>query len=237
MSDYFSIPLPKWTRLVVIGNNITKDQAKEILIRTDNLSFSTNDVDFAYDCCTYLFPEVATSFGSDDYISFFDLFKDTKSYIKAKNSLRKELGLLDLEYLANHRIVSCYIGGPHGWCDWQGKIGCNNYNIGKWPSVEQVFNEWQLIAKTFPFLDLKAQLLSEEDENVYSEVLVEFHIKDGIVLMVEGKELLDNPIEELSAEDTLKLICSPPSVRERGCTLEQFKEAVDYVRKKLDFKE
>ena len=43
-----NIVLPKWPGFLVIGESVTPDQAKEIIIRSDEISyFSTNDHDFA----------------------------------------------------------------------------------------------------------------------------------------------------------------------------------------------
>ena len=41
--NLFEVELPKWPALVVIGESVTKEQAMEILIRTDSLYFGCND--------------------------------------------------------------------------------------------------------------------------------------------------------------------------------------------------
>ena len=46
MTDLLEIGLPKWPALVVKGKKITKEEAAEILIRTDDFWFSANDHDF-----------------------------------------------------------------------------------------------------------------------------------------------------------------------------------------------
>ena len=67
---------------------------------------------------------------------------------EAFSTLKKDISHIELEYLSNHRIVSSWIGGPHGWCNWEGNIGCNNYNIGKHPSCKEVYNEWIKMSAT-----------------------------------------------------------------------------------------
>jgi len=44
--EFFDIALPKWPAFVVVGKPVTKEQAMEILIRTDSLCFSSNDREF-----------------------------------------------------------------------------------------------------------------------------------------------------------------------------------------------
>ena len=135
---------------------------------------------------------------------------------------------MGLSYLNNNQIVSSWIGGPHGWCDWEGNIYTKNYNIGKWPSVEEVYNEWVTIAEAFPFLSLKSQLLNCEagQDDIEQKPVVEFVIKDGKVEMVEPSYLIT--FASFGVEDMSDRFSNPYS--ERGCTIEQFKEAVDYVK-------
>jgi hypothetical protein len=53
--EFFNIGLPKWTAFAVVGTPVTKEQAMEILIRTDSLCFSTNDREFEKQLNEYLF--------------------------------------------------------------------------------------------------------------------------------------------------------------------------------------
>ena len=60
------------------------------------------------------------------------------------------------------------------------------------------------------------------------EVVVQFNIKNGKVKMSETKRLLTQP-KELDFSSMLNF--GNPS-RERGCTIEMFKEAIDYCRER-----
>jgi hypothetical protein len=44
---FFDKGLPKWPALLVKGESVTKEQAIEILIRTDDLEFSCNEREFS----------------------------------------------------------------------------------------------------------------------------------------------------------------------------------------------
>lgn len=234
--DYFQISLPKWPALLVVGKPVTKEQAMEIIIRTDSFSFSTNDESFKQALCKYFYDVNFT----ERYQSLYDAVRTKlgltekdwnkiSEYIDEKN---KELGLINLNYLDNHRIVSSWIGGPHGWCDWSGTIYSNNYNIGKWPSVEEVYKEWKAIAKEFPFLDLKCQLMGHESgypEGETNQPVIEFTVKNGKVKMSIPKAALD--ITDNGLGENFYNIFREGG--ERGCTFEKFVEAVEFVKNKM----
>jgi hypothetical protein len=135
------------------------------------------------------------------------------------------MGVLQLSYLENARIASSWIGGPHGWCDWDGTIGCANYNIGKWPTVEAVTEDWHAIAAAFPYLNLRAQLVPDEGEA--ESAVVEWQISNGAVSTVE--ELRDPIVRpgELSAGSLLIRFAAVDG--ERGVSLHRLREALRQV--------
>lgn len=140
--------LTKWPRLLVVGAPVTPEQAEEILIRTANLYLlAVNDQAWnAY--VTQTFGLAPGPYGTA-----------TSDSIRA---VTEELDMVPLTLLYTSRISSSWIGGPHGWCDWEGRIGTTTYNVGRHPDRETVLAEWALIAAAFPFLDLTAQLLADE---------------------------------------------------------------------------
>ena len=235
-SEFFNLGLPKWPALLVVGKPVTREQAMEIILRTDDLYFSSNDHSFDVLLNEYFYDIEITDgyYGSymkaiakklnvaeNDYRPIWD-------YKEQKNS---EIKALNLSYLQNSRIVSSWIGGAHGWCHWDGNIGTSNYNIGKWPSVEEVYDDWKQIAEAFPFLELTSQLLNGEagDDDTTLVPVVEFRIKDGEVEVVIPTELIT---ESSDIDDSLMIKKFSDPYSERGCTIEMFREAVDYVKNK-----
>ena len=190
--------LPKWPCILVHGESVTPEQAAEIIIRTDPWWFSSNnaEVEGRYRIRAGL--AAKRGYGSED------LARQTAQELRFR--------VLPLEYLNNEQIMSTWVHGVHGWCHWDGTISAGSFNIGKWPSIAEVYAEWTIIAEAFPFLNLTCQLLDCEsceigDEVVvaYDEsgtavygrlgsVIVEFRVKDGRVEMVEPSERL--PIHE-----------------------------------------
>jgi hypothetical protein len=140
--------LTKWPRLLVVGAPVTPEQAEDILIRTANLCLlAVNDQAWtAY--VTQAFGLTPGPYG----IATSDSFR----------AVSAELDMVPLTLLYTSRISSSWIGGPHGWCNWDGRIGATTYNLGRYPDRETVLAEWALIAAAFPFLDLTAQLLADE---------------------------------------------------------------------------
>jgi len=145
--------------MVVVGDKISPDQAAEIIFRTSDLEFTCNDNIWRKQLHTELgvLPE-----------------KDSSGWYltdqKKLEEIQKSLGILELKYLHNEQIASSNIYGPYGWCSWDGTIGCD-HNIGSWPSVKNLFKEWKIIASTWPFLKLRCQLWSDEEDefNSYSD--------------------------------------------------------------------
>lgn len=198
--------LPKWPGLLVVGEKVTAEQASVILVRTNLRYLFSNDKVWLREVRQIM------GFDPDEY---------------AKDSWRRDqnaaaaLGMLDLEYLANSRIASSWIGGPHGWCDWDGTIGAASYNIGKWPSVEAVRNEWTLIAAAFSFLSLRCQILDTEIGEGGSPV-VEFTVSGGEVSVSEPGDLVTS-VRDLSPAQVLAQMLGGS---ERGCTAEVLRNAV-----------
>lgn len=192
------------------------------------LEFLTNDKGFSSQCASYFYGKQIDGLGS-----FSDQFRgedgkvDFHNYWGFKDKAKAAVGQLDLQYLYNSRILSSWIGGPHGWCDWNGYIRCSNYNIEKHPSVEEICKEWQVIATAFPYLNLKSQLITEEGEG---NIAVEFEVKDGTAIMKTPGALLE-AVKDLDIDEIV--ISFHNHERGRGCTYEKFVEAVDYTRKQI----
>ena len=167
------IELPKWTGLLVVGDSVTFEQAEEIIIRTSDWRYDlfNNDKSFLNNEIKNIYRE---SLPIEELISEVKLDEDI---------FYQKIDHLSLSYLDNDRIDSSWIGGLKGWCDWDGKIFCNNFNIGKYPSVIDVIDDLKDIIKAFPYLKFKLQLLSHEVsiEEYINEVkpLVSLEINNG----------------------------------------------------------
>lgn len=240
-ATFFEIGLPKWPALVVVGKPVTKEQAMEILIRTDSLWISTNDREWDKMINEYLFDITIEGNGGYDsetpaILKKLGISNDSSDNWGKVNEYKDKclspLNKLRLSYLSNQRIGSSWIGGPHGWCDWNGNIHSCNYNIGKWPEVKDVYEDWVKIAKAFPFLDLTSQLMSHEaGEESEANPVIQFRIKGGKVTMTIPKKPIAVP--SFGTSDMFSRFNNPHA--ERGCSFEQFKKAIDHTKKVSKF--
>lgn len=170
-SDIINVALPKWPQMRVVGRKISPELAGEIIIRSDawieGNGSGGNNKDFQ--------DQLARKLGlvAYDYTSEWRV-----NHQDAWDQFRQRIGFINTEYVRNDWISCCYIFGPHGWCQPDGTIFYND-NVGKWPSGEEIFQEWQLIAETWPQLHLEVTLMSGEycEENI--EPVLAIHVKNG----------------------------------------------------------
>lgn len=210
--------LTEWPRLIVVPEKpepVTREQANEILLRTNGPYFATNDRAFEEAVAGVLGIEMTErTAGTFTYLDM--------SY-RAAGEWYKSVGGLDLHYLVNSRIASAWIGGPHGWLDWDGNVGCSTWNIGEWPSYGEVQEDWSAIAAAFPYLDLHAQLITDEGEG---EVAAQWRVTGGQAALVEPAG--EFKPQELSEADILLRVIGRGG--ERGVSLERLMEAMAQLR-------
>lgn len=205
--------LDKWPRLLVVGKPVTPEQANDILIRTDSWILCLNDR--AWTKAAYRVAGVVLAhYGMPG--------------LEELRDFRARMGVLDLAYMANVRIGSSWIGGPHGWCDWNGWIGCAAYNVGTWPSHEQVTDDWRQIAAAWPFLDLVAQLVTDDGEG---DLAGQWTVRGGQVQFDPAPAELIRPAEEVALSAIAMLAFrSEVTGREQGVPMRRLVAALDQVR-------
>ncbi|MFI0934644.1 hypothetical protein ACH4RG_23340 [Streptomyces sp. NPDC021019] len=203
--------LTKWPRLLVAGSPVTPEQADEILVRTANLYLlDGNDKEWTH----LVYRALGLAPG-----------RYANATTESIQAVTEELDVLPLTWLYTSRIASSWIGGPHGWCDWDGCIGASTYNIGKWPEHESVLADWSTIAEAFPFLDLTAQLLADEGEGA---TVAQWRVREGRATEEQPGDLVATT-EQLSPGAFLSRFFMPGG--ERGVTEERLTAAIERVRK------
>lgn len=214
--------------MLVHGDKVTKEQALEIIRRTDTFflrGYGGNARDFnkaAWEILRY--PQHPS--GDHDWCEVEN----------ARGGWLKEWGIVETEYVHNSWISSSYIGGPYGWCNPSGVIHYTD-NIGKWPSATDVYTDWLVLAKAFPFLNLTAILMDGEqfEDDRETKPVIGFFVANGRV------EILWDPshvhwipiVKELSsAEEMIRdfsVLVNNPQARECYFSLEQIKAWRDQV--------
>ncbi|MGL6228576.1 MAG: hypothetical protein ACRC3J_05105 [Culicoidibacterales bacterium] len=168
--NLLKINLPKWPQMIVTGVDVTKEQAREIILRTD--SFLTN----ACEWCGGNNHEFNQQYRSLVGLTGLD-YKDNEPIMKALN-------VIDCNYVYNRWASSSFIYGPAGWCSQEGKIAFF-HNVGKWPTVEEVLDDWILISAAFPFLDLNVTLMNGESCDETKTPLVNIRVVNGTAELMQ----------------------------------------------------
>ena len=189
----------KWPGLLVVGEPVTPEQAAEIIVRTCRWPMNCN------------------------YEETNELFNGLIGPQKEWKKSFLRINPIILNYIHNERITTSYIGGPKGWIDWSGKIFANSYNIGKWPSLSEVTDDWVRIAQEFPFLNLKCQVIDCEISEDNPIPTAEWTIYNGKAELHSPKEI----ICEVSQEE-IDIFGG-----EIGATVDQVKLGIELSKKSL----
>lgn len=218
LKNKFNLDLPKWPQLIIIGDKVSEDQAKEIIYRTDAFlhdidGFGGNDREFRK---AYSEHSNLSSFKTPANV---DGREFERYHWDAYYKYKEKVGFLDLEYVYNRFAASSFIYGPAGFCHPDGKIYFS-HNVGKWPSVEDVYNDFVKIAQAFPFLNMQAALYSGEewhdDEDGVKEFVVGFKISNGHVEMTFEDLNLHEKLIPYDTNKAMEHIFSSDYSGERG---------------------
>lgn len=176
--EAFSHGLPKWPQMLVVGDPVTEEQAKEIIFATD----------------TFL-TRVSGFYGGNDR-HWEDAFMEASGYrllnseswaerrVELQHRFGQKAGFLHTEYVHNSWASSAFVLGPNGWCHPDGNIFYTE-NVGKWPCVEEIAEDWAKIAARWPFLDIWVTLMNGESCQE-AEPVVSMHVKAGKVEFYAG---------------------------------------------------
>ena len=169
----------KWPAMLITGEKVTEEQAMDIIIRTDEAVVNPNMYTFGNN----------QDFGKQ-WAKLIDVRYD---YDESVYSRSECINFVSLEYLYNHLLGSCWIGGSHSWI-WEDGSIFRFSNIGKWPSTEKVFDELKRIAQAFPYLKLKVTLFDKE-------VMFDFYINGQKIVDAEYEDVLDKALCSFTVEN------------------------------------
>ena len=169
----------KWPAMLITGEKVTEEQAMDIIIRTDEAVVNQNMYTFGNN----------QDFGKQ-WAKLIDVRYD---YDESVYSRSECINFVSLEYLYNHLLGSCWIGGSHSWI-WEDGSIFRFSNIGKWPSTKEVFDELKRIAQAFPYLKLKATLFDEK-------VMFDFYINGQKIADAAYEDVLDKALCSFTVEN------------------------------------
>lgn len=190
--------LPKWPQLYITGVPVTEEQAKAIIFATDGFLTSlaqNGGNNHAWE------GQVARKMGVAEYHRQYGKpFEEMRDFWEMQEVWKRHTNALSCNYLHNTWAASCYIGGPYGWCHPTGRIFYAD-NVGKWPSVTEVYEDFVAIAERWEFLELTGTLMNGESGELTTPV-VTFKVKAGKVEVKDpGPEYLNDHFERSRGAD------------------------------------
>lgn len=176
--ELLSLDLPKWPQMKVTGTPVTREQALEIIRRTDSFFIGHDGNDHAYN------KRLRERLGmtDDDYTKQLT-FQQYEDRDQKNQEWLRQWGYVQTDYVHNSWISAAFIFGPYGWCHPNGTISFED-NVGKWPSTTTIFNDWTVLAKEFPFVKAGVTLMSGE-ESQETVPVVSFVVHEGQVRVVD----------------------------------------------------
>jgi len=140
-SEEFHHELNKWCGCIFKGKTLTDQKViDEIAIRTTGFdALFTNDKNIK------------------------DKLKNILgNYDKDQKILNEKYNIVTNLKLFKNRLIVSTCPFPDSWLNWNGEIN-THYNIGgQHPDTVKVIQEWRLLAKTFPELEMKCWLYNKE---------------------------------------------------------------------------
>ena len=196
--------IPKNASYVVMGTPVTEEQATEIIVRTDSWKFK-NWIGNLPDILRVIGIPVPDRIEYRDrkVLSVKDLVSEDLELVE---KLRKDLCVLDLKHFYTERLTENIFGNRRGWCTWMGRV-FENYShvVDLTQKPSELLEDWALIAKAFPFLNLRCQIMDKLRSRDKDEVLqpcLEIKVKEGKASLIKNpRETLDMvPMIQLSRE-------------------------------------
>lgn len=175
--------LPKWPQMIVTGEPVSAEYAKEIIARTD--SFFSSHGEWAGGNMREYNEFAQRTLGIQDKNA--EELKDYPVMREAHDNWKEKWGYIDTNYVKNSWLSCNFIFGAHGWMHPDGNIGFVD-NVGKYPGIEDIYCDWVRIAREFKDLSIDVTLMSGESCEEDCEPVVSMMIRDGIVLLIDPHE-------------------------------------------------
>lgn len=233
--------LPKWPHLIIDGEDVTCEQAKDIIFKTDRW-FTETMTEPHSNRPRAIHRDYRMISGLNEFTEILDNIYRNKVNILEYNlklsnlshSLKEHLNIVDNEFVRSDMADSHYIGGSHGICDIDGKIFYDR-NIGKHPDAVEVYDEFKALVKEFPYLDFRAALYdiekSERGEKPARQA-VGFIVTNGDVIATNLNMNLDNKTDLDSLDTDIREMLSGNGIC--GIPNEWFYEFAERVKQGME---
>lgn len=239
----FPLPLPRWAQLRMTGPNIGVALAKEVIFATDVFltSFAAsggNNRDWEEAVRTRMGVSTKSMNESPPYGTpeAASLHREMEISFELQSMWREAGKSVSTQYVKNDWASCCFIGGPHGWCSPAGEIYFSD-NVGKYPSVQDIYEDLEAIAKRWPTLVFTATLMDGESGSDDTLPVVTMKGEGGVITFLDYEVGDLNfakahyaPVVPVNAVDRFAALWSSGRFREQGLPQEWVDEFADSVK-------
>lgn len=187
-----NVGLPKWPQMLTYGRSVTPEQALEIIRRTDTFfthGYGSNAHRFDEDARRIVgLPPERWGVPEPDETEPQRIARLRREWA-IEEQWRVWWDCVDTGYVHNSFVSSAFIGGPHGWCHPDGLVYFAD-NVGKWPSVEAITEDWKTLLDAFPFIDLGVVLMDNESSDEEAQPLIGIRVGSGAVTLMHPDDAL-----------------------------------------------
>ncbi|MND91206.1 hypothetical protein D3C80_833190 [compost metagenome] len=186
--EMYDLWLPKWPQIMIVGDDVTEEQAQDIILRTDK--FITGISEAISRRFEPLREMIQRQSGMDAIVKAAN--KEARErdhegiayFLKyhAQKHIRDALGFCSMECIHNTWAASSYLYGAYGFCSPEGKIFYCDNSRGSYPSTQAYYEDLISLAKAFPYLRFKSSMYGGEhcDDNEV-KCVISFVVENGTV--------------------------------------------------------
>lgn len=190
----YNIVIGKWTKMYLVGKQITQDQAKDIISKTDK--FISKVSLFPYNSKYH--KRINDTFGFTEIINHWDRANDWQTehdpitweyeneIDNSKERVYANLGLIELDkfnsWYFSERVPSSHIN----WVHLDGNIFYEGPINGCYVTIHDVYMELEKLAKSFPYLEMNVDVEEEIEDDDDSDT---FPVHTSATFVVRNGEV------------------------------------------------
>lgn len=166
-----------WVQCFTIGKKVSQKEAMEVLGKLDSAFIEThsNDIDWQKKRDSLL--------GQDKLISYS---ADIKEIYKEKFPNYEHIFL---NYFSTEMGDSHFVRGPNGWMHPRGCIW-NTFNIGKYPTLDEILSDLVHIANEFPFIEMVVVMMNDALEEPNRRPKIGISVNKGKVTLLSTTDAI-----------------------------------------------
>lgn len=179
-----------WVQCFTVGKRVSQKEAMKVLGKLDRAFITThsNDIDWQKQRDSLL--------GQDELMSYG---VDIKKIYKEKFPNYEHIFL---NYFSTEMGDSDFVRGPNGWMHPRGYIW-NTFNIGKYPTLDEILSDLVHIANEFPFIEMVVIIMDDAIEIDVRHPKIGILVNKGNVTLLSATDAVTIANEYLSDKNNV----------------------------------